>query len=185
MKKLISVNMNTPTIKALIIIDLDGKRLYSKFYEKNPNVPLHKQHDIETRIAKAVSGKGNSELFLLDKYVVLYRMVSDLIIAALTDPQENELFVSNALNCIVEGFEIIFDKGLDKKIALEFYDKIAIAIDEVIDDGIILEVDSEEMANRVSFKNIKGNETGFGGDGTFTSALNFAKGSLLGLWRGK
>ncbi|KAL7718879.1 AP complex mu/sigma subunit domain-containing protein [Entamoeba marina] len=176
--------MNTPTIKALLIIDIDGKRLYSKFYEKNPAVPLSKQTDIENRIAKAVSQKGNSELFLLDKYVVLYKTVTDLIIAALTDPSENELLVANALECIVNGFELIFDKQFDKKVALEYYDKIAIAVDEVLDDGIVLEVDSEQLANRVNFKNVEGGDSTFG-DGTFSGALSFAKGSLLSMWRGK
>ena len=175
--------MNVPTIKAVLLIDLDGKRIYSKYYEKNPIVTLNKQHEIENKISKTISQKGNNELFLLDKYIVLYKTISDVIIAVLTDPQENELFVLQALNCIVNGFEMIFEKGFDKKIALEYYDKIAIAIDEVIDDGIILETDPEEMANRVNFKNVEGVESNYG-ESAFSSALNFGKG-LLNMWRGK
>ncbi|ELP88175.1 zeta-coat protein, putative [Entamoeba invadens IP1] len=176
--------MTSPTIKALLITDLDGKRLYSKFYDKNPSVPLAKQIDIEERISKSVGMKGNSELFLLDKYVVIYNTVSDLIIAALTDPNENELFVNTGLSCIVDAFNIIFKKGFDKKVALEFYDKVAITIDEVIDDGIILEVDPEAVANRVNFKNVEGSESSFA-DVSLSGALSYGKGYLLGLWRGK
>lgn len=175
--------MNTTTIKALLIIDMDGKRIYSKYYEKSPSVPLAKQHEIEERIAKSITGKGNSELFLLDKYVVLYRTMSDVIIAALTDPSENELLVNSALMCIVDGFDILFNKQFDKKVALEYYDKVAIAVDEVIDDGVILEVDGEQMANRVSFKGVE--DEGLGEGSAFASALSFAKGSLLSMWRGK
>ena len=176
--------MNTPTVKAVLLIDLDGKRIYSKYYEKNPTLPINKQHDIEQRIAKSVAGKGNNELFLLDKYVVLYRTMSDVIVAMLTDPQENEIFVNMALMCIVDGFERIFERNFDKKVALEYYDKIAIAIDEVIDDGIILETDSQQLADRVNFKNLEDEEGGSFTDISFASALNFAKGSFLKVWRG-
>ena len=176
--------MNTQTIRALLIIDLDGKRIYSKFYEKNPTITLSKQQDIESRIAKSVSSKGNNDLFLLDKYVVLYRQMSDVIVAMLTDPQENEIFVNMALNCLVDGFDKIFDRGFDKKVALEYYDKIAIAIDEVIDDGIILETDSQQLADRVNFKNLEGTESSGFSDISLSSALNFAKGSLLSFWKG-
>ena len=176
--------MNTQTIRALMILDLDGKRIYSKFYEKSPAIPLAKQQDIESRVAKSVAAKGNADLFLLDKYVVMYRMVSDVIIAMLTDPQENEIFVNMALSCIVDGFDLIFEKGFDKKVALEYYDKIAIAIDEVIDDGIILETDPQNLADRVNFKNIDGQETTSFTEISFSSALNFAKGSLLSFWKG-
>ena len=176
--------MNTQTIRAFLLIDLDGKRIYSKYYEKNPTLSLTKQQDIETRVAKSVATKGNNDLFLLDKYVVLYKQLSDVIVAMLTDPQENEIFVQMALNCIVDGFDRIFERGFDKKIALEYYDKIAIAIDEVIDDGIILETNSEALADRVNFKNIEGGESSGFSEISLSSALNFAKGSLLSFWKG-
>ena len=176
--------MNTQTIRAFLLIDLDGKRIYSKYYEKNPTLSLAKQQDIETRVAKSVATKGNNDLFLLDKYVVLYKQLSDVIVAMLTDPQENEIFVQMALNCIVDGFDRIFERGFDKKIALEYYDKIAIAIDEVIDDGIILETNSEALADRVNFKNIEGGESSGFSEISLSSALNFAKGSLLSFWKG-
>lgn len=176
--------MNTQTIRALLIIDLDGKRIYSKYYEKNPSLSLQKQQDIENRVAKSVASKGNNDLFLLDKYVVIYRQLSDTIVAMLTDPSENEIFVNMTLNCIVDGFDKIFERGFDKKIALEYYDKIAIAIDEVIDDGIVLETDSQALADRVNFKNLEGTESAGFSEISLSSALNFAKGSLLSFWKG-
>ncbi|ELP90064.1 coatomer subunit zeta-1, putative [Entamoeba invadens IP1] len=172
------------TVKALLITDLDGKRLFSKFYDKEILKP--KQTDIELHVAKSTTSKGNSELFLLDKYLVIYKIVSDLIISIITDATENELFVNNALSCIVDTFGIVFSsKGFDKKTALEYFDKVAITVDEVIDDGFILDTDPETVANRVNLKGLEGNESINLSDATITDALHFAKGSLINLWRGK
>jgi uncharacterized UPF0160 family protein len=63
------------------------------------------------------------------------------------------LVLSHALNSFYDAVSIILKSQIEKRTILDHMDAIMLALDETIDNGIILEVESQNIAHRVSKKN--------------------------------
>ena len=77
--------------------------------------------------------------------------------------EDNECIVSNILDIFEECLENITKSNLSKKSVLENYQQLALLIDEMIDEGIVINTDSESLENKVYLRENKAsNETGGG-----------------------
>ncbi|AWU75241.1 hypothetical protein CAS74_003584 [Pichia kudriavzevii] len=176
-------NTSLYSITAVLILDNQQNRIYTKYY-KSPHVePVSelvtnpkKQKQFESDLFKKTS-KQNSDIILFDHHTVVYREFSDFIIYTIGNLDQNEVLLYNVLQGIAGSLEIILDSQMDKRSLLESFDMVAIAIDETIDDGIVLETDPNAIAARVTnpptedITNIKIDLSEKG----LLSAFNFAK----------
>ena len=74
----------------------------------------------------------------------------DVTLYLLGSLDENELILQQAFNAFKDSLDLILNSGIDKKNIQENYDMVLLAIDETIDDGIILETDPATIASRVT-----------------------------------
>ena len=65
---------------------------------------------------------------------------------------KNEIILVSVLNCIHDSLSRIFRKNIEKKYLIENMDSVLLTIDEICDQGILLESDPNQVAQRVSFK---------------------------------
>ena len=70
---------------------------------------------------------------------------------------------------------MILNSGMDKKNIQENYDMVLLAIDETIDNGVILETDSNTIASRVSKPPTNEPQMALDLDKGFLGAWGFAK----------
>ncbi|KAK2141275.1 hypothetical protein NP493_5326g00001, partial [Ridgeia piscesae] len=63
-----------------------------------------------------------------------------------------QLILVNVLNCFYDAVSQILRKNVEKRALMENLDGIFLAIDEVCDNGIILESDSSAISQKVSFR---------------------------------
>ena len=101
-------------IKAMIIMDNDGKRLFAKYYDhslaygSDPSAaPLPQvasalanppQGDFERKLFQKTC-KANSEIVMLDGMTIVYRSTVDVLFYVIGNSDENELILSSVLNC--------------------------------------------------------------------------------------
>lgn len=172
---------------AFLILDNEGKRLYAKYYkaphqqdqESSPFGNLKAQKSFEKALF-AKTFKQNADIILFENHIVVYKEVSDIVIYLVGGLDENESALFSTLEGFKDGLDKILNFQLDKKTIQENYDKVSIAADETIDDGIILETESSIIAartskaptNEPSLKNIDLSEKGL------FNAFNFARGKL-------
>lgn len=152
------MNANTSlyAVDAVLILDNQQNRIFTKYY-KAPHQAAEselitnpkKQKQFETDLFKKTF-KQNADIILFDNHTVLYKEYSDFVVYIIGDLEQNEVMLYNVLQGLTGAFEIILDSQLDKTSLLESYDMVVIAIDETIDDGIILETDSAAIAARVT-----------------------------------
>lgn len=180
-----SNNLGLYAVDALLILDTEGSRLFAKYYappkveSDGPLQTLKHQHQFEKSLF-AKTSKQNAEIILFENYIVVYKEVADILIYVVGGLDENEV----ALSTVLEGFREALDKILnfqvDKKAVMEHYDKVCIAVDETIDDGVILETEATTIAartsrapkNEPSLKNIDFSEKGL------FNAFQLARGKL-------
>ncbi|KAM9987553.1 hypothetical protein ACTFIZ_000050 [Dictyostelium cf. discoideum] len=142
-------------IKAIIVLDNNGKRLCSCFYDPpgTPITPLTEKDKFEKLIFEKCK-TSNCELEIIENKVVIGSKQSDVWIFVVGNSlNSNELALLDVLNTLISLFKkaCATDESImiTKKTFLENYALIRLYIDEIISDGIIFEIDEETILNRV------------------------------------
>ncbi|CAH7688239.1 Longin-like domain-containing protein [Phakopsora pachyrhizi] len=167
-------NLSIYTTTAVILLDSDGNRLISKYYEP-PNLSqqqlpqnqslnnnqlnfhgfssqlnsLKEQRSFENTIWEKTR-KSNGDILMIQNHLVLYKSIIDLTIYVIGQENENELMLQNLLNSFYDSLSILLRNQVEKRSVLENLDLVCLCLDEMVDDGIILETDSVAIASRVS-----------------------------------
>uniref|UniRef100_A0A914HYE4 Coatomer subunit zeta n=1 Tax=Globodera rostochiensis TaxID=31243 RepID=A0A914HYE4_GLORO len=146
------------SVKAILILDQDGKRIMAKYYDKQLFIHDKEQGAFEKNLFQKTH-KANADIILLDGLVCLYRYNVDLFFYVIGSAQENELILQSVLNCLYDAFSIILRKNVEKKTLFEHIDTAFLILDEICDDGVILETDPQSVVARCA---VKPDELAFG-----------------------
>eukprot|EP00924_Labyrinthula_sp_SR-Ha-C_P008252 augustus_masked-scaffold_11-processed-gene-7.60-mRNA-1 protein AED:0.12 eAED:0.13 QI:0/0/0/1/1/1/2/0/391 len=157
-----------PGVAAVVILDAEeGVRIHAKHFM--PQLRLYKQQvEYEARLfnkTKSSSSKKTSneyEAILMDNpsSVCVYRQTSDSIFYVIGNSQENEIMLMSVLKGLYESLSSILRQNLSKKNLLMSLDVVLLAVDELVDGGLILEVDPRLIAQRVLMKDGSGGDAG-------------------------
>lgn len=146
-------NVSLYSISSCLILDNEGKRLYAKYYqteEANSELStLNQQLEFEKNLFGKIN-KLNQDVLLFNSSLVVYKQVNDLLFIIIGNIEENESLLYQLLSNLYESLNILLDNTFDKLTVLEKYDMVSLCIDEAIDDGIILEMDSATLVSRVT-----------------------------------
>lgn len=160
------------TVKAILVMDNDGNRLLAKYYD-NAFPTVKQQRDFEQSLFNKTH-RANAEVMLLDGFTCLYRTSVDLYFAVIGNSRENELMLLSVLNCLYESVSLILRKDVEKRSFLDNMDAMLLTIDEICDEGIIMESDPSEVVHRVA---LRGDDISLG-EQTVAQVLQSAKEQL-------
>ncbi|KRX50820.1 Coatomer subunit zeta-1, partial [Trichinella murrelli] len=141
-------DLSPKCVKGMMILDSDGKRILSKYYDDAFN-NTKEQKAFEKKLYTKTH-KANAEIVMLDGFVCVYKSSVDLYFAVIGGSNENELILQSVLNCFYESVCQILKKNVDKKNLFSNLDMIMLAMDEICESGIILEVDSNNVMSRIA-----------------------------------
>jgi hypothetical protein len=157
------------TVKAILILDNDGNRLISKYYD-DQFATIKEQKEFEKSLFGKTS-KANGEIIMLDNLTIVYRSNIDLFFYVIGSTSQNEIILVSVLNCMYDALNQILKKNVEKKYLLDYLDAAFLSVDEICDNGILLEADPSQVAQRVSLKE---NEVPIG-EQTVYDVMNKAK----------
>lgn len=100
---------------------------------------------------------------------MVFKMEGDVMLYVVGGAEENEILLFGVVLALRDSLSILlkyvylrfdhwiqlntgscFRNSTDKRTLIENYDLVSLAIDEIVDDGIILEIDPVVVASRVS-----------------------------------
>ncbi|TDZ23716.1 putative coatomer subunit zeta [Colletotrichum sidae] len=159
--------MSLFSVNAILILSTeDGSRLFSKYYNAPHQGPSATQKDgqaapsspyPDVKSQKAFekglldkTAKQTGDIILYDNRIVLYKMESDVMMYVVGGVDENEVLLYNVILALRDSLHLLFKQSVDKRTIVENYDLVSLAIDEIVDDGIILETDPTIIVQRVS-----------------------------------
>eukprot|EP01103_Thecamoeba_quadrilineata_P012210 TRINITY_DN3092_c0_g1_i1.p1 TRINITY_DN3092_c0_g1~~TRINITY_DN3092_c0_g1_i1.p1 ORF type:complete len:174 (+),score=37.05 TRINITY_DN3092_c0_g1_i1:70-591(+) len=160
-------------IKSILILDSEGKRLAAKYYTGDYQT-TKEQLEFE-KVLFNKTHLTNSEVIMYDNNIGIYKNVVDVYFYVLGSYEENELILADVLNTLFESISILLRNQIDKRAILENLDFVLLAIDEIVDGGIIFESDPKIVASRVSMKS--DDDTPLS-EQTISQAINAAKEQL-------
>eukprot|EP00794_Sanderia_malayensis_P017731 gene17731-19503_t len=88
-----------------------------------------------------------AEIIMLEGLTVVYRSNVDLYFMS-WDPHMK----MNVLNALYDAVSQMLKKNVEKRFLMDHLDAIYLAIDELVDGGVILEADSNSIVQRVAMK---------------------------------
>uniref|UniRef100_A0A8C7EJK6 Coatomer subunit zeta n=1 Tax=Neovison vison TaxID=452646 RepID=A0A8C7EJK6_NEOVI len=121
------------TVKAILILDNDGDRLFAKYYDDTyPSVK--EQKAFEKNIFNKTH-RTDSEIALLEGLTVVYKSSIDLYFYVIGSSYENELMLMAVLNCLFDSLSQMLRKNVEKRALLENMEGLFLAVDEIVDGG--------------------------------------------------
>lgn len=146
------------SVQAVLILDNKGERIHAKYYQ-SPHVAedvrkglmqnVKRQKEFEKRLFQKTH-KQDSEIMVFEDRLVFYREYLDVTLCLIGSMDENEIVLQQAFTAFKDSLDLILNSGIDKRNIQEHYDMVLLAIDETVDNGIILETDPATIASRVT-----------------------------------
>ena len=94
-----------------------------------------------------------NDIMNIDDYVAVFRCYSDMTIYVLGDAKhDNELILASCLDCIHECFDKVFKHNIERKSLINNMTGVILVIDELIDQGIIMQLDHNVILQRITSK---------------------------------
>nr|POE78015.1 putative coatomer subunit zeta [Quercus suber] len=162
-------NMSLFSVNAILVLAADdSSRILTKYYSPphipagaqgtnypgaNPYPTLKDQKAFEKGLLEKTA-KQTSDVILYDNRVVVFKVESDVMLYVVGGADENEIMLYNVPRHPCRPLDLAADprprNSVDKRTLIENYDLASLCIDELVDDGIILETDPVIVASRVS-----------------------------------
>ncbi|KAM0791341.1 hypothetical protein ACM66B_005809 [Microbotryomycetes sp. NB124-2] len=156
------VNLSLNCVTAVILLDSDSNRLLARYCSpahadpkqqtqpfKNPFATAKEQRAFELGIWEKTR-RANGDVLLYSNQLVLYKNSIDLTFYVVGPEGENELMLQGVLNAFYDAVSLLLRHQVEKRAILENLDLVVLALDETIDNSIILETDPIAIASRVS-----------------------------------
>ncbi|XP_052406092.1 coatomer subunit zeta-2 isoform X2 [Carassius gibelio] len=148
------------TVKAVFILDNDGNRLLSKYYDPELYPSMKEQKNFENNVFNKTH-KADNEIAFLEGMTIVYKSSIDLFFYVVGSPQENELMLMAVLNCLFESLSQMLRKNVEKRTLLDNMDGVFLVVDEIIDGGVILESDPQQVIEKVNYRCLSEQAYGF------------------------
>uniref|UniRef100_A0A6G1SEU9 Coatomer subunit zeta n=1 Tax=Aceria tosichella TaxID=561515 RepID=A0A6G1SEU9_9ACAR len=134
-------------IKGILVHDLVGSQMFAKIDDKSIQTKQYK----ERLFSKSRSHRTKDDLFRLDQTLVLHKFTKELHFYVIGHTNESPILLDSVLECVVDVVTSLL-KSTEKQSFLKKRAKILGAINEICDNGMILEADSELVLEMMSSK---------------------------------
>ncbi|GFP94895.1 coatomer subunit zeta-2 [Phtheirospermum japonicum] len=141
-----------PSVKNIILLDSEGKRIAAKYYSDDwptNNAKLAFEKAVFTKTQKT-NARTEAEITMFENNIVVYKFVQDLHFYVTGGENENEVILATVLQGFFDAIDILLRGNVEKREALENLDLILLCIDEIADGGIVLETDANTIAGKVA-----------------------------------
>ncbi|KAJ0987739.1 hypothetical protein J5N97_006095 [Dioscorea zingiberensis] len=164
-----------PSIKNILLLDSDGKRVAVKYYTDDwPTLAakLAFENSVYTKTHKT-NARSEAEIIMFDNHIVVYKFIQDLHFFVTGGDEENELILATVLQGFFDAVGLLLRNNVDKRTALENLDLILLCLDEIVDGGIVLETEASVIAGKVATNSLDG--SGSFSEQTISQALATAR----------
>merc|ERR1711934_65751 len=149
-----------PSVKGILILDDEGSRLVAKYFGA-PELDTEEQQSAFEKLlfqktSRIQSARHDTDIIMLDNSIVVFHFVCDCLFYVIGKVDDNELLLEAVLNGLVEVLSNLMSNGLgsqlEKMTLMDQLEQVLVAVDEVVDGGLLLETDPTVITNRVAMR---------------------------------
>lgn len=146
--------VSAPSIKNILLLDSEGKRVAVKYYSDDwptLSAKLGYEKSLFTKTQR-ISARNEAEIGMFDGYIAVYKFIADLHFYVTGGDDENELVLVTVLQGFFDAVSLLLRHNVEKRTVLENLDLVLLCLDEIVDGGMILEFDANVIAGRVAMR---------------------------------
>ena len=176
-------------IKFIIILDNSGKLIYGKYFIDKDQ---ERQREFEKQLCFQVKNlnisQGELDIFNIDDYNILAKIIGEIAYFIGLNENDNECLGYNFCKIFENCVGNVTNDNFSRQKIFDNLDKIMLLIDEMVDNGLIINSDPDSIDKLISHQNESGSKfISFGtteqssssGGGLFSSIFSGAK-SIFG-----
>lgn len=118
--------------------------MYKRSWNQISSQKLKNLHRVMSHLSNVIV-----DILLSEKYAAVVKMQTDLYFYVVGTQDDNELMLSEVLETIVDALDALFSGQLEKRTLLENFDLLVLVVDEILEDGVILDLDYTSVAQRI------------------------------------
>ena len=148
-----------PSISSVVIVDDRGQRVAARYFSDGLQTLASQQKLEASLLSKALksTAAGEADIVLFDGHVAVMRAGKDVHLFVTGDPDENEIILVEVLNALYNALSSLLPGGsLNSRAMMERLDVVLLVLDELVDGGVILEMESSAIVARVGMKGTEG-----------------------------
>ena len=134
-------------IKFIIILDNSGKIIYSRYYT-DKNTP-EKQREFEKQLCFQVKNlnilPGELDIFSIEDFNVFVKLLGEIVYFIGINENDNECLGYNFCKIFENCLSNILNDNFERAKIFNKLEKIMLLIDEMVDNGIIVNTDQESI----------------------------------------
>lgn len=178
-------------VEAFVILDADGARTFGKYFftaddTKFPWKTPESQTAFERTLAGKIAGSKTTsatptegDVMLVDGHTVIFHCDPELSFFVVGPGDENELVLSSVMLCIYESLtSLLKAQTLDRRTLQDGFTTLVLVLDEIVDEGIVLETNSAAVVEEVKPYATSENQTADAAKKTLASLGKYIKQSL-------
>ncbi|CDU17296.1 coatomer subunit zeta, putative [Plasmodium yoelii] len=125
--------------------------IYDEPYNNLKTVDNQKQfeYNIINKIKKTSSLLNEIEILSSNQYIILSLLINDIYIFIVGDENNNELILYEIMKSIQDSLNSITNNNIGKKQLIDKLDSVYLLLDEIIDNGIVMETNPNVIVNRL------------------------------------
>ena len=137
------------------MLDAEGVRVAAKYYSREDFPDKLAQAEFERKIFKKTrnsQARVDAEVAILDGLTVVYKNGADVTFYIAGGGDENELILVTLLDSLYDALSTLVKGQVDKRALHNNLELLLLAIDEMVDGGVILEMDPQQIEGRVMLR---------------------------------
>ncbi|KAI4840056.1 coatomer subunit zeta [Plasmodium brasilianum] len=107
------------------------------------------ESDITDKAKKLGCNSNETEILVINKYIILYLSINDVSIYIVGDENDNEIILNEIIQTVEQSLNNITNNQIGKKQLIDKLDSVYLILDEIADSGIIMETNSDVIINRL------------------------------------
>ncbi|XP_047944784.1 coatomer subunit zeta-1-like [Salvia hispanica] len=141
-----------PFVNSILILDLEGKRVASKFYsdERTTNEERRAFEKTVFTMTHMKDARTEADVTMHRDEIIVFKFIEDLHFYVTGGEEENEILLATVLEAVLGAIYILLKKKVNKMAALIHLDLVLLCIDEAVDGGIIVDTDAKSIARKVT-----------------------------------
>ena len=176
-------------IKFIIILDNSGKLIYGRYFiDKDQERQREFKKQLCFQVKNLNISQDELDIFNIDDYNIFVKIIGEIAYFIGINENDNECLGYNFCKIFENCLGSITNDNFDRQKIFDNLDKIMLIIDEMVDNGLIINTDPESIEKLISHQNESGSKfISFGtseqssssGGGLFSSIFSGAK-SIFG-----
>lgn len=151
---------NLTTILGIALLEKTDRRILVSYNENGILREPQAQREFEQKILALLNGlyqksEGETHVLTVEGLLIVVNIYSDFYLLVVADERENEVVLADLVATIHSAALVFCGKEINTKLIYRFYPQLALLLNEVFDNGLILTTNSTDLVARVLMQDSK------------------------------